>query len=527
MLTPANDNPAHPSPAHLLALRIGALHGWWRNLVAAMFGVLATLALPPFYAIPLLPVAFCGLYWLLVAAGSSRRSGLDGWWFGVGHFATGLYWIANALLVDAERFGWLVPFAAVGISGGLALFPAIAGMYFFRFRHLGGFRGIWLFALYWLVIEWLRGHLFTGFPWNLTGYVWSFSDVTVQLYAYLGIYLTGFVTVLISLVPAALISGASRRVCALAVAAFVCLLLLGYERLESAPQETVPGIMLRLVQPNIPQTLKWDPDYQMEGLQKLAALSVSEGKERVTHIIWPESAMPFMFRSGDVWAKRLAELVPPGGVLLTGVTRASGTPKSDDFHLYNSLQAVDDQGRVLMAYNKAKLVPFGEFVPFRDILPIEKITHGSLDFTAGKKGQSYNPGGLPPFRPLICYEAIFPELSGSVHPAWLLNITNDAWFGDSTGPRQHLEMARARAVEQGVSLVRAANTGISVVVDAYGRVLKALPLGSAGVIDSPLPKATPQPTIFAYYGGLLYTLFALASVLMLAHRTKFKEAESP
>lgn len=523
MFTPANDNPPRPTPVRSLALMMGTLTGWRRNLTALLLGVMATLALPPFYLLPLLPLSLCGLYWLVKAAPRLRRSTLDGWWFGVGYFAAGLYWIGNALLVDAERFGWLIPFAAIGLSGGLGLFMALTTLLFHRFRRVGGFMGIWLFALCWLALECVRGVIFTGFPWNLIGYVWSFSNLTVQLYAFLGVYVTGFLTVLLALLPAALIAAkprthTTRIACLLTTGFFLVLLFVGYERLESAHSDTVDGVMLRLVQPAIPQTLKWDPEHQMEGLQKLASLSVSAGKESITHIIWPESAMPFAFRTGDIWAERLAELVPPKGALLTGVTRTSGSKDDKTLEIFNSIQAVTAKGTVVMAYDKAKLVPFGEFVPFREILPIEKITPGTLDFSRGKRGQSFAPAGLPVFRPLICYESIFPELSADAYPAWLLNVTNDAWFGDSTGPRQHAEMARARAVEQGVPLVRVANTGISMVVDGYGRVRQELALGLTGVIDSPLPKPATHPTHYALWGMYHYGVLAILTVLIICLR---------
>ncbi len=520
MLTPANDNPPHPSPVRSVALVIGTLTGWRRRLASLLLGAMATLALPPFYLLPLLPLSLCGLYWLVMASHRLRQSVADGWWFGAGYFAAGLYWIGNALLVDAERFGWLIPFAAIGLSGGLGLFMALMTMLFHRFRRLGGFLGIWLFALCWLALELLRGVIFTGFPWNLMGYVWSFSTLTVQLYAFLGVYVTGFFTVLLALLPAALIAAnerplATRIACLLAAGFALALLFAGHGRLEHAHDDHVEGVKLRLVQPAIPQTLKWDPEYQMEGLQKLASLSVSTGKEEITHIIWPESAMPFPFRSGDIWAERLAELVPPNGALLTGVTRISGSNEDATLEIFNSIQAVTAQGKVVMAYDKAKLVPFGEFVPLRDVLPIEKITPGTMDFSRGKQGQSFAPAGLPAFRPLVCYESIFPELSARAYPSWLLNVTNDAWFGDSTGPRQHAEMARARAVEQGVPLVRVANTGISMVVDGYGRVRQELDLGLTGVIDAPLPKPATYPTYYALWGTYYYGILALLTLIMI------------
>lgn len=517
MLTPANDNPLRLSTLHGLALAIGATGGWWRNFAAMLFGVCLTLALPPLYLLPALPVGFCGLFWLLAATPDPRRAALDGWWFGMGHFVCGLYWISNSLMVEPERFGWIVPFAMLGIPAVYALFPALAALAYFPLRRKGGVRGAWMFALIWLSAEWLRGHILWGFPWNLTGYAWSFSEITLQFYALVGVYFTGFFTVLIALIPAALASGASastRRACALLVLVFLAALGYGYDRVAHAPRREVEGVRLRLVQPAIAQKMKWDPQYQMEGLQKLATLTLSPAKKKVTHVIWPESAMPYPFVSGDTWAMRLAELVPPGGMLLTGTTRIAGSVETDNLAVFNSIQGVDGEGRVDFVYDKSKLVPFGEFVPLRSILPLEKITHGTMDFTPGKSGRNHTLTGLPPLRPLVCYESIFPTLSDGAWPGWLLNVTNDAWFGDTSGPRQHLEMARARAVEQGVPLVRAANTGISAVVDAYGRIVKSLPLGVAGTIDAPLPAAATERTPFSLYERYIVFLVALISAGM-------------
>lgn len=523
MYSPANDNPVRLPILSAPALFIGALQGWWRNLAAFLFGVSVTLALPPYFLLPFLPVGVCGLYWLCMAAPTWRRAVWDGWWFGFGMFAVGLYWITHALLVDAERFGWLVPFALLGIPGGLAVIHAVACGVFFRIRRAGGLWGVWWFAVIWLMAEWVRGHVLTGFPWNLIGYVWNFSETTLQFHAFFGVYLSGFWTVALALLPTLFACGAryAGRVSAAALLGFAVVLTAGYHRVADAPRESVPGIRLRLVQPAIEQKLKWDPDYMAEGVQKLASLSLSAGHDRITHVIWPESAMPFPFISGDTWAKRLAELVPPGGVLMMGVTRVEGTHSQGNLRIFNSVQAVDDKAQVVMAYDKAKLVPFGEFVPLRWLLPVDKITHGTVDFSSGTPGKNFDVAGLPPVRPLICYESIFPALAAAgERPAWLLNVTNDAWFGDSSGPRQHLEMARSRAVEQGVPLVRVANTGISVVVDAYGRMLHHLPLGEAGVVDSELPRAAPQPTVFARFAEGMALAIGVLSLMAIIRKSR-------
>jgi apolipoprotein N-acyltransferase len=279
----------------------------------------------------------------------------------------------------------------------------------------------------------------------------------------------------------------------------------------------VPGARLRLVQGDIAQTLKWQPEQRARWFRRYLELSARPA-DHIKAIIWPESATPYPLDREPEARRLIARVVPPGGLLLTGSARFDLESKPP--RAWNSLFALDDTGRILAVYDKHELVPFGEFLPFRTVLGrlgLEKLTQGSIDFQPGPGRVTLTLPGLPPFSPLICYEAIFPGRVVDPHarPDWLLNVTNDAWFGRSSGPYQHLAMARFRAIEEGLPLVRAANTGISVVVDPYGRVQARLDLDVTGVLDAALPAPLPEPP-FARLGLWPVAVAAcLAGMLML------------
>ncbi len=493
-----------------LAAQCRDLTGWWRNTVCLLLGVSLTLSLPPLYFLPFLFVAFTGLIWLATGADNTRRAFFDGWWFGMGHFSTGTYWISNALLVDAGQFGWLVPLAVPGISAGLGVFTGLVAIGLYRWREVRGFPGVVLFAILWVCAECLRGYVLTGFPWNLAGYVWTFSLSMMQGAALAGIFGLSFLTALLGAAPA-MFSTERTQVHRREGVLLLAMVLLGISaygqyRLMMPRPEEMPDVRIRMVQANIRQKLKWDPAHMREAMRTHIAMTRSAGFDAVTHVIWPESAMPFPFGSGDPAARELTQAVPRGGLLLTGVTRLMRDDTGKVRRIYNSMRALDEFARVVMTYDKRKLVPFGEFVPFRNWLPLDKITPGTMDFSRGSGSAVFLLPKLSLVRPLICYEAIFPRLSRRTYPAWLVNITNDGWFGDSTGPYQHLQMSRMRAVEHGVPLFRAANTGISAVIDPYGRILQQLPLGTTGVLDSPLPLPLSSPTFYDRFGDILVLL---------------------
>lgn len=517
-----------------IAARMRALAGRRRAAVAAALGACAALALPPIHLLPLAVVGFAGLVWLLEgASGDARRPALAaflvGWWFGFGHFALGLYWIANALLIEWERVGWMIPFAVFGLAAVLGVFTGLAtsAVHASRARGVGA---AFALAIAWSLCEWLRGHVLTGFPWNLTATVWAESPPMIQSAALFGAYGLSALTVLAFALPAALAArdARARWVPTLAAALLVAAGWgVGSYRLAGAGGATVPDVRLRLVQPNVPQALKWDPEAREANLRRMIALTRQPGFETRTHTIWSETATAFpVWGDNEILAQRRAQVaaaVPPGGMLVTGAPRferaADGT-----LRVWNSLHAMDGDGTIHATYDKFHLVPFGEYVPFREILPIDRVVPGGIDFSAGPGPRLLSIRGLPLASPLICYEVIFPGqvVPDAGHAELLLNVTNDSWFGDSAGPYQHLAAARLRAVEEGLALVRSAGGGISAIIDPYGRIHASLGLGVAGVLDSELPVSIGQ-TFFAQQGNAAFVVLILAlwSGLLVARKSRF------
>lgn len=482
----------------------------------AGLGAAAALALPPLHILPLLIPAFTGLLWLLAGCRTGRSAVIAGWWFGFGHFVVGFYWTSNALLTDPERYAWALPFAVLGLPAVLAPFPALAVLVTFYVRG-DTFARVLALAAAWAATEWLRGHVLTGFPWNLIGYVWTPLAPLLQITAVIGSYGLGALTVAAAASLACATGTGSRRFlpAGIAVLGLLALVLVGVVRLAGDHGSAVPGVRLRLVQGAIAQHHKWLPKMRVAQVERYAALSRGAADGAPTHLIWPETATPFYLAESPDLLIALGRLVAPGGILLTGAPRHEG---GEPPRVWNSLHALDEAGRIVGTYDKHHLVPFGEYLPLRPVLArlgISKLTDGTIDFSAGRGPRTLTLAGLPPFSPLICYEAIFPDevvAEGDPRPAWLLNVTNDSWFGDSAGPYQHFAAARVRAIEQGLPLIRAANTGISAIVDPYGRIIAELPLGHSGILDGPLPRPTKGLTPYARFGDVT----ALALVLLLA-----------
>ncbi|HEX6957034.1 MAG TPA: apolipoprotein N-acyltransferase [Ferrovibrio sp.] len=504
-----------------IVARLQGLAGWRRYLLATVLGALLAAAQAPLFLWPLAFVALVALLWLNDKAGQGRRALQTVYLFAYGYFVAGLYWIGIAFFVDAERFAWLLPLPVLGLPLLLALFPAGGAWLGYRLAGNGGPWRMLLFAAGWTIGEWLRSFVLTGFPWNLIAYIWAGWPAAMQTASVIGSHGLGLLTLLAAAgLTLALQPGASRRYRLVALGLPLVLALsigAGALRLRTATDATVPGVQLRLVQPSLPQTLKWRDDLRQKNLQSHIDLTLAPGKAAPTHVIWPETAVPYLLDEADGLRQALGRLVPRGGALITGAIRRSHD-EQQRLVLYNSLFVLDDAGHIAARYDKQHLVPFGEYLPLRKWLHpfgLDALAAGSVDFSDGGPVEAIRIPGLPLSRALICYEVIFPDeiVPGAMpRPGLLLNITNDAWFGLSSGPYQHFAAARMRAVEQGLPLVRAANDGISAIVDSYGRVVGQLGLEAVGVLDGPLPAALPAPTLYARFGDWP----ALALCLLLA-----------
>ncbi len=495
--------------------RVLAWSGWRGRGLLFLLGAFAALAFPPTYVVPALIPGFVALVWTIGASRTRRAAFMAGWWFGFGHFAVGLHWVSLSMLVEPERYGWMIPFAVLGLGAGFGLFPAFAAL-LARMIPARGWGAVMVFAASWSLMEWTRGWVLTGFPWNLIGTAWAFSDAMIQFAALGGVWGLSLVTVAALASPAAVpdnVRGGWRPVW-IGLAVLTLMWAGGAARLAGAHDGTVEGARLRLVQPAIPQERKWEPGLRFEHVLtqvRMSAEAPEEGRPAPTHVIWGETMTPGVLERESRLRLAVAAAAPSGGVAITGAI-ALENPRTPERKLWNSLYAVDPKGAIAARYDKHHLVPFGEYVPLRGILKMTKMVVGPGDYSAGPGPRTLRLPGLPPVSPLICYEVIFPGQVSDPDdpPQWLLNLTNDAWFGESTGPYQHMAAARIRAVEEGLPLVRVANTGISAVVDAWGRVVASIGLMEKGVVDAPLP--TPAgTTAFALFGGLAF-LLALALI---------------
>jgi apolipoprotein N-acyltransferase len=510
---------------------VRARTGWQRYGLAALAGVGSAGAMAPAYAAPLLFLTFPLLIWLVDGTQGERRglwiATLVGGAFGFGFFLAGLYWVGFAFLVDEETFGWMIPFVEIFLSAGLALFVAAVVA---LTRALGGdgWPRILLFAAVWTISEWLRGHILTGFPWNLMGYAWGSLLPMMQGAAYVGVYGLSFITVLAASSaalagdPEERVRGVDLRIVpALSVLALFLLGLLGTIRLGLHPSANVEHVKLRIVHAAIPQRQIDDPAMREPIFANYLALTARPGLADVSAVIWPEAAVPFPLSRDPAALDAVAQTLPDDTVLLTGALRVTRARNPDQPpSVFNSLHALDGEGRILVTYDKAHLVPFGEYLPMEktlEALGLTKLTGGLGSFARGPGPRTLAVPGLPPFGPLICYEVIFPHalLDPALRPGWLVNVTDDSWFGSGAGPRQHFAAARMRSIEEGLPLVRAANRGISAIIDPVGRIVASAAPDKVGVLDGPLPNALPR-TLYGRLGDLLACVFvALASALAL------------
>ncbi len=556
---------------------IATSRGWRRRGIAFGAGSLSVLAMAPFHFWPVLfltlPVAIALLdspqllarrdnrmavlsNWLPWPLNAAAR---DGWWFGFGYFFFGLFWIGEAFLVEAHIFGWLLPVAITAMPAGLALFTAL-GFALGRVFWANGAVRVIFFALGLALSEYLRGHILTGFPWNVLGYALTGDILLMQSAGLFGIYGLTLLTVLICTTPVVVLLWQQpgylpsdrngrripvhfctwRPILLASVLPLVGLYAYGYAVLPAGPVPTLEDVKVRIVQPSVPQKDKWARDKQAQIFNDHLALTLTneagenDGASGITHVVWPEAAMPFLPLATPRALEAIGRTLPDGVHLIAGALRLEKSEIGDEVRpgvqarseIYNSILVFGSDGKLVTLYDKLHLVPFGEYLPFSETLEaigLEALTRIRGGFSIGPSPRPLlRVPGLPPIGPLICYEAIFPAavVQTSERPGLLVNVTNDGWFGRWTGPYQHFHQSRIRAVEEGLPLVRVGNNGISALFDPYGRVLAELELDARGVRDVGIPNAGFRP-IYSTLGEICFFatmfLFALAARAAIAY----------
>jgi len=488
---------------------VRGLKGWRRLSFAFAAGLFSALGFAPFGLFPLLLLGFAVLVLLLDGAQTAthpvRAAAGAGFAFAFGQFLLGLHWIGYAFLVDPAAHEWQIPFVAVLFPGGLALFITLA---------MAGAAALWrpgaarilIFTLAYALAEWLRGHVLTGFPWNLPAYGWGASPAVLQSVALFGTYSLSFLTILFGAALTELFQERPHwRFPAAMTGLFALFWAGGATRLALTEVPAVPGVKLRLVQPDIPQAEKYREEFVLRNWERLLRLSLMPGDPTI--LVWPEAAPPVLLTPGTAVWDAIAALTATKQGLLTGALRrrrtAEGTSYSNSFYIFGR------NGTLIGTYDKSHLVPFGEYLPFEKTLGalgLEKLTGIEGSFVPGDGPHTYNLPGAGTLSPLICYEILFPgEVVGTKRPDWFVNVTDDSWFGPWAGPRQHLLVARVRAIEEGVPVARAANTGISAIIDPLGRITAKLGQNRMGVVDGALPAAI-APTPFSRLGDWFFLL---------------------
>ncbi len=500
-----------------------------RIALALIAGIAAALAHPPFGILPGL-LGYPLLMLLVERAKTTRGAFWMGWLAGFGYFGVGCWWVAEAFLVNPDQ-AWMAPFAASLLPAGIGLFWGGATALYRRFAPPGLLR-VLVFAGLFSLFEWLRGHVLTGFPWNPAGASWGAGSAGSQFAAIAGVYGLGFVTVAAVCAFGPLAAAGSRKSrIGLAVAGVVALAALvigGTVRLAGAEARDT-DTLVRIVQADVRQESKWTPEAYRSIVDRYVNLTAGAGARTPDVVVWPEGALPASFN--DVFAPAspdgaaIARAVQPGQTLLAGLARGEVGPDGTARY-YNSLFALEDQGalglRVTAVYDKYRLVPFGEFLPLGGLMSaigVRSLVHMPSDFSPGPRPSPINLSNAPRVQPLICYESLYPGFTPGAagRPEWIVNVSNDAWFGATSGPIQHLNLASYRAIETGLPVVRATPTGVSAMIDPWGRVIagRRLDPGESGVIDALLPQPTGV-TLYGRLGDLLFWLMVLGGLSPLA-----------
>lgn len=479
---------------------------------AFALGALFTLTFAPFSLLPMALISLYGLLHILDKAQTKKEAFKIGWVFGFGHYITSLYWFSYALLTDTEKFGWMIPFAILLIPAVLGVYTGLVTLFTFHFPK-GKFRRELAFAVAWVVVEVLRTYFIIPFPWNLLGHALIADISMAQVTYYIGIFGGSFLIAF----TAAIFYQKKHFHIFLIFIIWICITFFGYSRVQFKPSDHYQYYMIRLVQPfNLHHF--GDEAVRESSIKRLTELSMLNRPQNLKYVIWPEAAFPYGPYLESRFKEPLSRIIPQEGSLIFGSDRfVFSEDKKKIKEVYNSIFAINSDAKIVDVYDKSILVPFGEYVPFRAVLPnIPKVTDGIHDFSTGNQSDYlFNVFRLPRFRGMICYEAIFPEIEINKDAQWILNLTNDAWYGESIGPYQHFAMAHIKAIETGLPLVRVANNGITAVIDGYGEIKGKLELGDVGYLDFNLPKKvdTINHTVFKWLfkAGIFLLFFFLIS----------------
>ncbi len=484
-------------------------------------GLICGLSFAPVFFTPgiLMLSVFCNQ---ISASKTSRQSAIFGYLFGLGFFLSTLYWISFGVSVYIEEFWWAIPFALLGLPAFMALFITIQAYIAWHFRNYKLYH--FLFCIFWLFVEWLISWIFTGFPWGMLGYSLSVSNILIQPASVFGILGLSFLVVYVGS------SLYSRDVLVRQI--IVCciisaiILLYGKSRLGNNPTE-LSEIKVRIVQPSISQIAKWNPNIFWKNLDIQIKLSKQQGEPDI--IVWPEATLTAPYYYKPIYNSLMSIFSKDAQILLSGGVSDNAMQK-DNYEIYSSLLAITSSGNLLFDYHKSHLVPFGEYMPLSKYLPVKKLTPGIVDYTPGKREIVYLKMFNLYVQPLICYESIFAEevKISNINTDIMINITNDAWYGKSSGPYQHFEISKMRAIENGLPMIRAGNNGISAIIDPLGRVLGKLKLDQISVLDGYVPLKLTLPTIYSEMGiqALFIEIFCVLIIQLIVTQVLTKKIKN-
>lgn len=491
-----------------------------KKLSALILGLLSVAALPPFYQFYTLFISFSGLFLLVNKSTKSSEAFACGYWFGFGFFALGFSWIGNALLIDNST-RWIYPLALLGSGVFFGLFTAFPTYLANKLKNT--YCKYFAFCSILVIFEWVRSFIFTGFPWNQFGSVLAFDLRLVQTASIWGTYGLSFIVLILCTSPSLVIYERTKKsvitslVLILSIISFT--FFYGHIRINANKSTENSDIKIRMVQPAIPQEFKWDESTLLNNLIAYTNLSKAEGFEDIDIVIWGETASPFPLDMEPIYIEYVKQAVPENGYLITGSIRYEFNKDDQKYEPANSLFVINSKGEITDKYDKHHLVPFGEYIPLRKYLPkwIKPITKQVANFKQGEGNRTIALGDYPSFGPLICYEIIFPSqvINSFDPPKWLINITNDGWYGNSMGPYQHLVTTQLRAVEEGLTIARVANTGISALISYTGGIIASIPLNKSGNLDSYLPKKLYLKTFYGKYGNFIILILIITNIIIM------------